>query len=116
MTRNSVASILVLPALVLAACGGSGSSDEDKIRDIVNESAKTPSKVCDNLAAAPLKAIGGKDKCLTAAKGQKGTDVKIASVKVDGDKATVKASGGGSGTDSINLAKEDGEWKISLEQ
>jgi len=115
MNRTSVASILVIPVLALSACGGGGSSDEDKVRDIVTESGKTPSKLCDNLAAAPLKQIGGKDKCLQAAEGQKGTDVKIDSVTVDGDKATVKGGGGSSGSGEIKLAKEDGDWKITLE-
>jgi hypothetical protein len=117
MNRNSVASILVLPVLALSACGGGGggNSDEDQIRQIVTDSGKTPSKLCDNLAAAPLKAIGGKDKCKSLAKGQKGTDVKISSVTVNGDNATVKATGSGSDTGDIKLIKENGDWKIGLE-
>src|SRR3982751_6499537 len=108
MNRNSLASILVLPVLALSACGG-GSSEEDKVRDIVSESGKTPAKLCDHLAKAPLKAIGGKDKCLDAAKGQKGTDVKIDSVSIKGDTATVKG-GANDKSDEIKLVKEDGDW------
>jgi hypothetical protein len=116
MIRNIALSILILPVLALSACGGGGgNSDEDKIRDVVTESAKTPAKLCDNLAAAPLKAIGGQDKCKQLAKGQKGADVKIASVTVKGNAATVKASGAGNGSGNIKLAKEDGDWKIQLE-
>jgi len=118
MNRNLVLSILVLPVLALSACGSSGgNSDEDQIRQIVTDSAKTPAKLCENLAAAPLKAIGGKAKCTELAKAQKGTDVKIGTVTVNGDAATVKVSGGGAGTssDDIKLAKEDGDWKIALE-
>jgi hypothetical protein len=65
--------------------------------------------LCDNLSAASLKAIGGKDKCTTLAKGQKGEDEKVTSVTVDGDTATVKGTGG---TDTIKLVKEDGDWKV----
>ena len=112
MSRNLVLSILVLPVLALTACGGGGKSDEDKVRDVITESAKTPSKLCDNLAAASLKAIGGKDKCLTLAKGQKGEDEKIDSVTISGDDATVKGTSGTTGSDTIKLVKEDGDWKV----
>jgi hypothetical protein len=116
--RNAALSILVLPVLALSACGGGGGggSEEDKVRDVVKESAKTPAKLCDHLAAEPLKAIGGKDKCKELAKDQKGSDVKIDSVKVSGNTAEVKGSGGGgdNGSGTIKLAKEDGEWKITI--
>ncbi|MCW2995316.1 MAG: hypothetical protein JWQ18_2811 [Conexibacter sp.] len=116
MNRNLVLSMLALAVLALPACGGSGgSSDEDQIRQVVTESAKTPAKLCEDLAAAPLKAIGGKAKCTQLAKGQKGADVKIGTVAVKGDTAIVKAAGAGSGTGDIKLVKEDGDWKISLE-
>jgi hypothetical protein len=111
--RNRALPILLLPVLALSACGGGGNSEEDKIRDIVSESGKNPSKLCDHLADAPLKALGGKDKCKELAKEQKGQDVKIESVKISGSTATVKGGGGKSSGD-LKLAKENGEWKITI--
>ncbi len=100
--------------LALAACGGdSGSNDEDTIRGIVEDSAKNPVKVCDNLAPAPLKTIGGKAACQKLAKAQKGRDAKIDSVSITGDKAAVKADDG-TGSSTLNLQKIDGAWKLVL--
>lgn len=105
--------ILVVAALGLSACGGS--SEEDQVRDVVKESVKTPTKLCDNLAAPALKTLGGEAKCKALAKDQDGQDIKITSVDVKGDKATVKGTGkDGKDAGTLNLVKEDGDWKISI--
>jgi hypothetical protein len=113
-TRLTAAVALGMSAFALAACGG-GSSDEDKITDIVVSVGKDPAKLCDHMAASVDKAIGGKDGCLKAAKADGATDpdIKVDSVTVDGDTATAKVSGSNTNTDSIKFVKEDGDWKVA---
>lgn len=67
---------LLTPALALtlalAACGGSSNSDEDTITKLVKDVNETPATYCDNASKTVLDAIGGKDGCLEAVKGEKG--------------------------------------------
>jgi hypothetical protein len=43
-------------------------------------------------------------------------DVEVVSVKVDGDRATVQVKAGDDTGDPSTLLKEDGEWKIAVDQ
>jgi len=108
-------SLLAVPALTLAACGGGG-SDKDQITEIIEEGNANPSSVCNHLDAELLKQIGGKDGCEKAAKGQpKDASTKIDSLKIDGDKATAKVKDK-SGASTITFVKQDGDWKVSGSQ
>lgn len=111
---SSVATSLV-SAVIVAACGGGGKSDNDKITDIIKEGGKNPSTICDHLDAKILKTLGGKDGCVKAAKADdsnKDPAVKINEIKIDGDKATAKVKGA-QGDQTINFIKEDGDWKVT---
>jgi hypothetical protein len=106
------ATLLAVPVLALTACGG-GSSDKDKISDLINKVGDDPSYLCQHMSAKVDKAIGGKDGCEKAAKAEdaKDPDVKIDSITIDGDSATAKITGN-DGADTVKLVKEDGDWKV----
>lgn len=112
MYSKTTTALLTASAIFLGACGGS--SDEDQIRDIVNDGAKKPSTICDHLAAEPLETIGGPEGCKKLADKQKPADAKVESIAIDGDKATAKVKSEGKSGDT-KFAKVDGEWKISIE-
>ena len=112
MHLKTTTALLAASTMFLGACGGG--SDEDQIRDIVNDGAKKPATICDHLAAEPLKTIGGAEGCKKLAEKQKPTDATVESVSVNGDKATAKVKSKGKSGDT-KFAKVDGEWKISLE-
>jgi len=116
MKRPGLALLVVVPALSLGACGG-GDSDKDKISSLVEDIGKDPAKLCDHATKDLLKQVGGtKESCLKAAKGaKKDRDVKVDSVKVDGDKATAKLKGV-SGAQTASFVKEGGDWKIANTQ
>jgi hypothetical protein len=105
-------SLLALPLVFLAACGGA--SDSDQIRDIVEQGSSDPKSVCSNLTDQGLKDLGGKDACEKLAGSQDNTDpdVEINSIEVDGDKATAKVTGK-DGAQTIRFVKEDGDWRVS---
>ncbi len=114
--RSGVALLFVVPALALGACGGD--SDKDKITSLIDDVNKDPATLCDNATKDVLKQIGGEEGCRKAAKGApKQTEVKVKSVKVDGDKATAnvtaKVDGKAENNQEVKFAKEDGDWKIS---
>jgi hypothetical protein len=119
LKTGMVALALVVPALGLAACGGSdsdsGSSDKDQITSIVNEVAETPAKLCDHLSTEMLKSTfnGSIDDCKTAGAAEKGDGAaKINSLDVSGDTATVKLSDD-AGDSTVKFAKQDGEWVVT---
>ncbi|HEY8637933.1 MAG TPA: hypothetical protein VIL64_01735 [Solirubrobacteraceae bacterium] len=109
-----LASVAVVPALALSACGGGG-SDKDKITSIVKDVGKNPSNLCTKYAAPDLlKQIGGVDKCKALAKADpKAVDpnVKVDSVTVNGSTATAKITGN-SGKNTVAFKKENGSWKV----
>ncbi len=115
--RSGLALLFAIPVLALGACGGD--SDKDKITEIIEESSTKPEKTCENITKDLLKQLGGEETCKKAAKGApKQSDVKVNSVKVDGDKATAKVTskvdGKEQGKDQpVNFVKEDGDWKIA---
>jgi hypothetical protein len=110
-------SLLAVPALTLAACGGGGGdSDKDKLTSIINDGGKNPSTICDHLEASLLKQLGGKDGCVKASKSEKGDDkTKIDSLDVTGDTAVAKVHDD-NGKTTINFKKVDGDWKVTASQ
>jgi hypothetical protein len=111
VARRLPALLLCLP---LAACGGGGKSDKDKITSVIVQGGRTPATLCDHLDSPTLVRLGGKSGCLKAsrAKDAKDLKVKVDSVQVSGDKATAKITGRG-GRDTVHLVKKDGDWKIT---
>jgi ABC-type oligopeptide transport system substrate-binding subunit len=119
MTRLTMlgAALLAAASLTAAGCGGDdSSSDADQVTEIVVNGSKDPTYICDHLAKAVFAQFGTKAKCLEAAKtgGTVDPDPKTGTPKIDGDKASVTVTGK-KGTETINLVKEDGEWKITAD-
>ena len=122
---------VVLASVAVLALGGAlgacGSSDEDDVKDQVNSfrdaaKDKDAGKLCDTLSNQFIKdqAGGSKETCekaLNASMDQlsKNAEKKfeITSVKVDGDKATVKTKTGDEGESTSQWVKEDGKWKLT---
>ncbi len=106
--------LLAVPAVTLAACGGS--SDEDKVTKIIKDVNSDPASVCDHLDDAALKQLGGKAGCVKAAKSApRDASTKVDDVSVDGDTATVKITDK-TGASSVTLKKVDGDWKVTTSQ
>ncbi len=110
--RSGLALLIVVPALALGACGGK--SDEDKITSLMEDVGTDPATLCDHATKGLLKQVGGtKESCQKAAKGaKKDRDVKVSSVKIDGDKATAKLKGV-EGAQTADFVKEGGDWKVA---
>jgi len=111
LSRNRLALLLVTPALALSACGGS--SDSDKISDIIKNGDKDPTTICDN-ASAKLKALLGGDKCKDAARAYSNKSHVVGDIKVtvNGDKATATFKTSDGKTQHPSFIKEDGDWKV----
>jgi hypothetical protein len=118
--------LLVLAALTLSACGGGGSSNEDKISKTIETAMTTsdPSN-CTELATQRYVEQNTTEKGKAALKaceaeaeagGEEAEAVSVSNVSVDGSKATAEAEfeGGPIGSQSVELAlvEEDGEWKL----
>ena len=120
--------VMALAAFGFAACG---SSDEDQVRDAVNEfrdaaKEKDSEAICDQFTQEALERLtsqqgdAAKKACndnikqnadALAKEAEKGFEIK--EVKVDGDKATVKTETEGEGESTAEFVKEDDEWKLS---
>ena len=116
MFKQRAALLLAIPAFALAACGGD--SDEDKIKDIINEGSENPQTICDNATDKLLEQVGGSvDACKKAAKEaeeQEGADTEkpeSIDVTVDGDKATAKFKDE-DGDNTVRFVKDGDDWKV----
>ena len=123
-----LAPLLVL-LLLLAACGGGDDKDEIKqaVRDFVTATnARDGDRLCDDLLTQDYleKATGATgDQAKDACKQQLGLItglrlrlVEVGDPKVDGDRATVRATiatGSQQAPRSFKLQKEDGDWKLA---
>jgi ABC-type glycerol-3-phosphate transport system substrate-binding protein len=117
---------LLVSALALVACGGSGSSDEGKIEEAIETSATASDPTnCTKLETLAFSEQSSGEsgkaaivKCEEEAKDPEGKaeSVAVSEVEVDGSKATANAAiTGGSlegQTASIALVEEDGQWKL----
>jgi hypothetical protein len=115
--RTTTALLLTIPALALGACGGSDSdsnSDEDKITSVIESVAADPVAICDHVTAADLREIGGKDACVRLGEesGDRASEITMDEVTVDGERATARFDDSEDGDTTIDLVKEDGDWKI----
>jgi hypothetical protein len=116
MLKTRAALALALPALAFAGCGGDsdkGSSDEDQITEIINAVGADPTAICDHVDADTLEQLGGKDGCVRAGEesGDRGSEVTIEEISVDGERATARISDD-DGPTTVVFAKQDGDWKI----
>jgi hypothetical protein len=119
---------LALLALVfgLAACGGGGESDEDKIVDVIETSVTSSDPAdCKELATQAFLEQTEFEKGAAAVKScEESTEdtsddpdsVEVSKVEVDGSSATADAAFTGGSFDgqslSVALVEEDGDWKM----
>lgn len=108
---RALATLLVVPALALAACGGS--SDESKIKDLVKKVADDSTYACSHVTKHELSQLGGsKAACVkglgSSPRGYIKGDI---SVKVNGDKATADFTAE-NGKRHVGFVKQDGDWLI----
>jgi ketosteroid isomerase-like protein len=124
--RSAAAALTAfLCAALLAACGSS--SDEDQIRDVVQEFAeaandKDVGAICGQVVS---EAFEDQEQCEKQADregsiGDLGSveDLEVSEIKVDGDTATaqIKATVGGETDEGPGkFRKVDGEWKLDLD-
>ncbi|HEX8086867.1 MAG TPA: hypothetical protein VF529_21455 [Solirubrobacteraceae bacterium] len=114
--RNLSALLLVVPALALATCGGD--SDEDKIKDLINDVSANAEVICDNATDRFLKEqLGGdRDECKKQAKqaeqSDRDGDVDDLKVEIDGDNATATFTDNEGDDRTVELVKQDGDWKV----
>lgn len=117
--RTTTALLLTIPALALGACGGSDSdadSDEDQITTVIEAVAADPVAICDHVTAADLRELGGKDACVRLGRdaADRSSEVTIDEVTVDGERATARFDDSEDGATTIQLVKEEGDWKIAV--
>jgi ABC-type glycerol-3-phosphate transport system substrate-binding protein len=117
--------LLLLAALAVTACGGSGSSAEDEVTEVIERAAttKAPSN-CTELQTLRFTEQNTGEKGKAAIKSceesaneeEQAEEAKVSNVSVNGQKATAEAEfiGGslGSQTLAIALVEEGGVWKL----
>ena len=122
-----LACVALLLTLALSACGGDGDDDaKQAVRDFVQATNdRDGDRLCGDLLSQEYmeKATGAsgdqaQDACkqqLSLIKGLKLRLVAMGDARVDGDRATVRATivtGGQRQSRSFQLAKESGSWKL----
>jgi len=120
--------LLLALALGLAACGGSGESDEDKITSTIEESAtSTDPAICkETQTQAFMEQTSGGSKgsaavkeCEEETKSGEGNpeSVKVSKVEAENGKATADVAFTGGTFDKqtveVALVEEDGDWKLN---
>jgi hypothetical protein len=118
--------LLVLAALTITACGGGGSSDEDKITETIETAATTSDPTsCTELETLNFVEQNTEEKGKAALKsceeeaeagGEQAEGANVSNVSVNGSKATaeVEFEGGPLGSQVLELAlvEEGGNWKM----
>jgi hypothetical protein len=118
--------LLVLAALTFTACGGGGSSDEDKITEVIEKAATTsdPSN-CTELETQRFVEQNSEEQGKAAIKAcekeaeegeEQAEGANVSNISVNDEKATaeVEFEGGSLGSQSLEVAlvQEDGNWKL----
>ena len=108
----ALALVFALPVGV-TACGGDDKSDEDQVRDVIGLVNAKKKEACNKLSDKYLREVigGDKDDCEKQVGQTPENAVKIKTVKVNGDKATVEGDIQGS-SGQIFLVKEGDDWKL----
>ncbi|HKZ14145.1 MAG TPA: hypothetical protein VJL81_09910 [Solirubrobacterales bacterium] len=118
--------LLALAALVLTACGGGGSSDEDKITETIETAATTSDpNNCTELETQRFAEQNSQEKGKAAIKAceeeaeageEEAEGANVSNISVNGSKATaeVEFEGGSLGSQSLEVAlvEEEGNWKL----
>jgi type IV pilus biogenesis protein CpaD/CtpE len=111
--RARLATLLLVAAPVgLAACG---QSDEDKVRDVLDQVNSSDPAVCSKLSDPLLKGQFNGDKKRCEAQAKRVTQKSlftVEKVKVDGDDATATVKAKQGGRSRVVFKKEDGDWKV----
>ena len=108
--KRALTALLAASMLAVAGCG---SSDEDKIKDLVEKIANDPAALCDNATSELLEGVGGEAACKQlAAKEKPDKTAKVSNLKIDGDNATATITDS-EGPNEAKFAKEDGDWKLA---
>ena len=111
-SRPTFAALAGAAALALAACGG-GDSDEDQIRDIVDEINDDPASLCTDHGTDELvQGLGGEEQCKRLAAQEEDDPSEVQDVSVDGDTATVTVKDSDD-TSRVTFVKQDGDWKVA---
>ena len=128
MLRRLLTLLIAVAALALAACGGDDEEEvEQTVRDFVSASSEPdPERFCDEIVTQEFleQATGATgdragEECRRQLEEAPGVDaelVEIRSTEVDGEKARVRAvirAQGRPATQTLRLAKEDGDWKLA---
>lgn len=102
-----------LSAAALAACGSGGPTDRDQIGTIVKDEGTHPASLCRHLTDSLLVRFGGVSNCLSrAASSSRDPSTRASQVTVQGKNATAVVIDS-TGTRSITLVKQRGNWLIS---
>jgi hypothetical protein len=118
--------LLLVSALFLVACGGSGSSDESEIEDAIETSATSDDPAnCTDLETQSFVEQSTSESGKAALKSceeetadpeSKADSVEVTEVEVEGDKATAQAAIAGGGFDGqalvLALVKDGNQWKL----
>jgi len=139
--RTLSLALLATAAMGVSACGGDdsggGGDDESQIRAVVSDYAaaiadQDGDKACGYLTDSARKSVEAAGSSLEAdgcgdimekvleqtseADRDDLKDVEVVSVEIDGDHATVQVKAGDDTGDPSTLVKEDGDWKIAVDQ
>jgi hypothetical protein len=112
MKARATALVLLAASLGLGACG---KSDEDKVRDVLQEVNTSDPAVCSKLSDQLLKGQfnGDKKRCEAQAKKVNEKSLfEVEKVKVSGDNATATVKAKQGGRSRVLFKKEDGDWKV----
>ncbi|HEV2755841.1 MAG TPA: hypothetical protein VG318_08710 [Actinomycetota bacterium] len=114
MLKSKAALLLAIPALAFSACGGD--SDEDKIKQIIDDGTKDAASICDNSTDRFISDLGvSREECRKAAAEEEKTDkddgVEDLKIEVDGDKATARFKDE-DGDNTVEFVKEGDDWKV----
>jgi len=102
-----------LAVAVVAGCGSGGPDDRTQIGTIIKDEGTQPATLCHHLTGALLARFGGLGNCLSrAAAAARDPSTHATAVTIRGSTATAVVRDR-SGSRSITLVKQKGNWLIS---